>query len=97
MIALPLFCWVFMRCYDCAFLWREARLSYLGRESRPALSGICIDCGSIETFERGRVTPGPQGTAGAAAPPLANRGGTVRKAPKPRTGTSRRKTHVHFR
>ncbi|EGK69755.1 hypothetical protein METUNv1_03720 [Methyloversatilis universalis FAM5] len=97
MITLPVFTWIFMRCYDCAFLWREARLSFAGRVLRPALSGICIECGSIETFERGRAAPGPSGTAGASAPPLTNRGGTVQSHPKPRAGTSWRSRHVRFR
>jgi hypothetical protein len=77
MIAIPAFFWIFMRCYDCAFLWREARISYFSREVRPALSGICIQCGSIDSFERGRSRPGPKDTAlrGCAnAPPLTNRG-----------------------
>ncbi len=89
MIAFPLFSWVFMRCYDCAFLWREARLSFAGRETRPALSGLCIECGSTSSFETGRSRPGPKDTAGAAkAPPLTNRGGTSRK-PKSRYGWNR--------
>lgn len=82
------FLWIFMRCYDCGFLWREACLSTGRREVRPDLSGICIECGSLSSFERGRSKPGPQGTAAAAAPPLTNRGGTSLK-PRSRYARSR--------
>lgn len=83
------FLWVFMRCYDCGFLWREACLSNGRREVRPDLSGICIDCGSVSSFETGRAGPGPKDTAGASRrPPLTNRGGTSKKT-KSRYGWNR--------